>query len=119
MVGKFNFNSPWIIDSGVTQNIVCIKSTFSSIRNSNEATPVIIPNGDNVPVEGIGTAYLPNSTKIDHVLYIPDLRCILFSISKFTKDFNCFMTFYSNSCLIQYLHSRKLVGMGRCKNGLY
>ncbi|GKC35599.1 retrovirus-related pol polyprotein from transposon TNT 1-94 [Tanacetum coccineum] len=46
--------------------------------------PVMIPNGDSIPVEGKGNCHLPNGTTIK-----------------------------------EDLHSRELIGMGKCKRGLY
>lgn len=72
-------------DLGATKYIACNKSSLSSLERSNEGIPVIIPNGDCVSVEGIGTTYLPNDTQVDHVLYILDFKCNLLSFSKITK----------------------------------
>nr|GFC54045.1 hypothetical protein [Tanacetum cinerariifolium] len=36
--------------------------------------PVIIPNGDSIPVKGKGECILPGGKKINGVLYIPDFK---------------------------------------------
>ncbi|KAK2982173.1 hypothetical protein RJ640_029076 [Escallonia rubra] len=42
-----------------------------------------------------------------------------FSDSKLTPDLNCTLTFWQNFFVIQDLHSRRLIGVGRERNGLY
>ncbi|KAK3036283.1 hypothetical protein RJ639_031255 [Escallonia herrerae] len=42
-----------------------------------------------------------------------------FSVSKLTRDLNCTLTFWQNFFVIQDLHSRRLIGVGRERNGLY
>ncbi|KAK3008668.1 hypothetical protein RJ639_015049 [Escallonia herrerae] len=40
-------------------------------------------------------------------------------VSKLTRDLNCTLTFWQNFFVIQDLHSRRLIGVGRERNGLY
>ena len=81
--------------------------------------PATIPNGDIIPVKGIGSSILPNGLMINGVLHIPDFRCNLLSVSRITKELNCSLTFFPNFCVIQDLHSRTLIGVGKCSDGLY
>lgn len=41
------------------------------------------------------------------------------SVSKLTKDSQCFLTFYEQFCVIQDLKTRKVLGLGKKKAGLY
>lgn len=81
--------------------------------------PVLIPNEDKIRVKGVDKTILPNGFKIDNVLNIPDFECDLLSVSKLTKDLNCAITFFADSCVVHDLHSRKLIGGGRLCDGLY
>ncbi|GJZ33720.1 putative RNA-directed DNA polymerase [Tanacetum coccineum] len=97
MAGKFKHNDEWIMDSGCTEHITYRSDALENITESKNEPPVTIPNGENVPVEGRGIHTLPNGATVQDVLHVP----------KFT--FN----------LLSGLRTRKLIGAGRCKDGLY
>ncbi|KAK9057984.1 hypothetical protein SSX86_022824 [Deinandra increscens subsp. villosa] len=64
MGGKYNVNDEWIVDSGATEHITCRTDLLENKRKNNYETPVIIPNGDRVPVEGRGDYTMPSGDKI-------------------------------------------------------
>ncbi|GJS25460.1 putative RNA-directed DNA polymerase [Tanacetum coccineum] len=97
MAGKFKHNDEWIMDSGCTEHITYRSDALENRTQSKNEPPVTIPNGENVPVEGRGIHTLPNGATVQDVLHVP----------KFT--FN----------LLSGLRTRKLIGAGRCKDGLY
>nr|KAJ0185641.1 hypothetical protein LSAT_V11C900482860 [Lactuca sativa] len=108
MAGKISFHRSWVINSRATEHISYDDSVLINLKESPDGAPVKIPNGDNVHVQGIWSSCLPSDLSVDNVLYIPDYKYNILSISKFTKNHNCFD-----------LQLRKLIGMGRCKDGLY
>lgn len=81
--------------------------------------PVRIPNGAEIPVKGVGTTRLSNGIEIKSVLSVPNFKCNLLSVRKLTQDLNCSLTFFSDHCIMQDLHSRKLIGLGKVIDGLY
>nr|GEX63016.1 hypothetical protein [Tanacetum cinerariifolium] len=44
--------------------------------------PVVIPTGESIPVEGKGDHTLQGGAKVKEILYIPDFKCILLSVSR-------------------------------------
>lgn len=52
MVGKVELDDAWIVDSGATEDITCNKGLFTNIRSEFLETPVTIPNGETILVEG-------------------------------------------------------------------
>ncbi|PWA58999.1 GAG-pre-integrase domain, Gag-polypeptide of LTR copia-type [Artemisia annua] len=52
-------------------------------------TPVVIPNGDSIPVKGKGDYVLLGGIKVNGVLYVPDFKCNLLSVSRLTRDLQC------------------------------
>lgn len=81
--------------------------------------PVKIPNGMNVPVKGSGNAVLNNGMKLNNILHIPDFQCNLPSVSTLMRDYNCAIIFVDDFCIMQDLHSRNLIGLGKHQDGLY
>ncbi|GJZ87017.1 putative RNA-directed DNA polymerase [Tanacetum coccineum] len=87
----------WIFDSGCTEYITYLSNILVNKKATHFEAPVIIPNGDSIPVKGKGDYVLPGGTKVNGVLYVPDFKCNLLS----------------------GLQKRNLIGAGRCRGGLY
>ncbi|KAJ1437402.1 Zinc finger, CCHC-type superfamily [Sesbania bispinosa] len=113
-----DWRRPWVIDSGATEHITYDENLLKEIHSSSQR-PVQILDGTNVPVKGSGKAKLPNGMEIDNVLHIPEFQCNLLSISKLTREYDCALTFVADLCVMQDLHSRNLIGVGRHQDGLY
>ncbi|GJV29321.1 putative RNA-directed DNA polymerase [Tanacetum coccineum] len=110
MAGKFNRNDEWIVDSGCTYHITHkIDILEGRIVSANE-TPVTIPNGEAITVEGRSNHRLPNEIKVQGVLHVPKFNYNLFSVSKLSKDLKYAITFFPEFFVMQGLHSRKLIG---------
>nr|GMC62960.1 Integrase, catalytic core [Ipomoea batatas] len=119
MAGKIDNRNWWVIDSGATDHIVCDGDLLNRVDVERGDFPVTIPNGDKVVVKSIGSTKLPNGVQINRVFSIPDFTCNLVSVGRLTKDCNCTLTFFSDFCIMQDLPSRKLIGVGRMRDGLY
>lgn len=72
-----------------------------------------------VPVQALGHVKLNKQLVLDQVLGIPNFNFNLLSVSKLTKDLNCVLTFWPTFCVIQDLPSRRPIGVGRVRDGLY
>lgn len=70
VVGRIEYHNGWLIDSGATKHITH-RSDFleNKVTKSTEA-PVIIRNGETVPVFGKGEHTLLGEVKIKGVLYV-------------------------------------------------
>ncbi|KAK3012143.1 hypothetical protein RJ639_012142 [Escallonia herrerae] len=109
----------WIIDTGATDHISCKLDTMSDAYTNPGVPPVQIPNGDTVPVHALGRVNLGPNLHLEQVLGVPNFCFNLLSVSKLTRDLNCVLIFGSEFCVIQDLLSRKPIGVGRVRNGLY
>lgn len=90
----------WIIDSGATHHVSHDKDLFESLSDSLNRS-VTLPTGQNINIKRIGQIRLNEYLLLTNVLYIPDFRLNLLSISQLTKDLGCRVMFDQNSCLIQ------------------
>lgn len=52
MTGKEKGNSSWIIDTGATNHMTCDRNLFETKVPCDYESPVVIPNGEMIPVEG-------------------------------------------------------------------
>ncbi|KAD6454947.1 hypothetical protein E3N88_09653 [Mikania micrantha] len=119
MAGKIHRNDEWIVDSGCTEHITPRIDILEGRIVSKNESPVTIPNGDIVPVEGKGSHLLQNGIRVQDVLHVPKFNYNLLSVSKLSRDLKCAITFFPEFFVMQGLRSRRLIGAGKCKNGLY
>nr|XP_043633277.1 uncharacterized protein LOC122604450 [Erigeron canadensis] len=114
MAGKLDKIDDWIMDSGSTDYVVHKLEFLESGGGTTQETPIMIPNGFNVPVKGKGSCILNDGSKTNEVLYIPDFNCNLLSVSKLSKELQCVVSFFSDFFVMQDLHSKKFIGTGEC-----
>lgn len=53
---EVNYDNYWVVDPGSTEHITHDASILENKTKSHFETPVVIPNGDSIPVEGKGDA---------------------------------------------------------------
>lgn len=80
---------------------------------------VTLPTGITVKIAGVGSIRLNDDIIIKNVLYIPDFRLNLLSISHLMKDLNSQVVFDAVSCVIQDRTKGQMIGQGRQVAGLY
>lgn len=119
MVGKLNQDGDWVVASRATEHITYRTDLLENKRKVSCEAPVIIPNGEAVPVLGRGDYTLPGGVKIKGVLHVPTFNCNLLSVSRLTKNLQCAVTFFPDFCVMQGLRSRNLIGAGKYTRGLY
>ncbi|KAJ0539365.1 putative RNA-directed DNA polymerase [Helianthus annuus] len=117
--GNVKRKGKWIVDSGATTHITHRKEWLDNQVTTSNEMQVSIPNGSLIPVEGKGACTLPNGLKINNVLHVPKFTCNLLSVSRLSNDLQCAVTFFPTFCVMQDLTTRKLIGAGECKDGLY
>lgn len=80
----------------------------------------LFPNGASLQVSHVVKAILSHDIIFQDVLCVPNFSCNLLFMSKLTKDLNCaVLFFFPDFCLLQDLHSRKLIGVSKLREGLY
>lgn len=67
MAGKIDSNYEWVVDSGATEHITHRIDFLENVTKNPKETPVVIPNGEKVSVEGEGIHFLPGGIKINRV----------------------------------------------------
>ncbi|XP_019237758.1 PREDICTED: uncharacterized protein LOC109217915 [Nicotiana attenuata] len=111
----------WIIDSGASNHMVSSLNLLSSIIQIPEpkTSSDHLPNGNSTKITHTGSCNLFNSETIHNVLYVPEVKYNLLSISKYTKELNSVVHFYLDFCIFQDLSSGMVKGISRLKGDLY
>lgn len=72
-----------------------------------------------VSVSCTGPASMFKDQDISNVLFIPDFRFSLLSVSKLTKELKCLMVFFPNFYIFRDLFNEQVKGVSREEHGLY
>uniref|UniRef100_A0A2N9FUB4 Integrase catalytic domain-containing protein n=1 Tax=Fagus sylvatica TaxID=28930 RepID=A0A2N9FUB4_FAGSY len=111
-------NSSWVIDSGASDHMTGNSSLLSNISDPCSPFSVTVANGTKTPVQGIGTVSTPNLT-FSNVLYLPEFPFNLLSVHKLTVALHCSIAFFPSYCVFQDLKTKRTIGGGFEKDGLY
>ena len=111
-------NGKWIIDTGCNHHVTGDLTYLTDLSNITSCS-VGLPDGQDVVSSKEGTVKLTDKIILQHVLYVPKLDCNLISVSQLSDDLNCEVITNSDLCAIQDRHTRKVIGTGDSKDGLY
>ncbi|KAL1108514.1 hypothetical protein V6Z11_D03G115100 [Gossypium hirsutum] len=120
LAGMVDIGNRWIIDTGATDHILSDLHFLESPVACALGSPCVrLLNGSSVSVTHVGTCTVLPNLHLTRVLYVPNFRYNILSVSKLTTDLNCMVSFYPHFCLIQDLSSGKMRGIGKVRGGLY
>lgn len=92
---------------------------FSTYLPSAGNEKINTRNGSSSLIVGIGSITITKFMKLDSVRHVPYLACNLLSISKLTKQANCWAHFCFTHCIFQDLSLEKMIGNAKEHDGLY
>jgi gag-polypeptide of LTR copia-type/Integrase core domain/Retrotransposon gag protein/GAG-pre-integrase domain len=107
----------WIIDSGASDHMTPIDHKLNQKQHANHH--INMPNGATVYTTQMGKTRLGPNLELTNVLHVPSFSQNLMSVSKLTKANNCAAIFFPNFCVFQDLSTKKMIGMGEERDGLY
>ncbi|KAG7543853.1 Reverse transcriptase RNA-dependent DNA polymerase [Arabidopsis thaliana x Arabidopsis arenosa] len=111
-------SSTWIIDSGASHHVSYDKNLFESLSDGLSSA-VTLPTGSNVNIAGIGVIKLNAQITLTNVLYIPEFRLNLLSVSQLTRASKS-RVFFDEECYIIQDHTKEqTIGRGKEIGGLY
>lgn len=108
-----------IIDSGATNHITSSPKLLVNQRKNTLLPPVTMPSGEQAPITSIGNLPLNSTVTLKNVLGVPTFKVDLMSVSRITKDLNCSVIFFPYWCILQDLRTKKTIGLGKQRDGLY
>ena len=108
----------WIIDTGAYNHMCCDRSLMHDIHSIAHSFHVALPNNHVILVTHAGSVRLGSYLVLHEVLFIPNFKCNLLSISKLTSELHCKVVFSHDSCLFQD-QNQVTLATGLEKEGLY
>lgn len=107
-----------MIYSGATHHVAYDHNLFISL-DTTVVSSVNLPTGSFVKINGVGTIRVNKDILLDNVLFIPEFRLNLISISSLTTDLNTRVIFDHSSCEIQVFTKGLTIGQGKRIGNLY
>ena len=118
--GLSKISSPhWIIDSSATYHISSSPKLFLHEDKNISLPPVLLPSGEKANIVAKGSLPLNSVYYLHDELCVPIFKVNLMSVSQLTRDLNCSMTFFPHWCVLQDLATRRMIGLGKQRDGLY
>ncbi|GJU20623.1 hypothetical protein Tco_1153965 [Tanacetum coccineum] len=109
MAHKEDEEGEWIFDSRCTKYITYLSDILVNKKTTHFEAPVVIPNGDSIPVKGKEDYILPGGTKVNGVPYVRDFKCNILSVSRLSRDLQCCISFFPDFCVMQGLQRKNLI----------
>ncbi|OIT30718.1 hypothetical protein A4A49_59611, partial [Nicotiana attenuata] len=102
----------WVIDSGATHLVTYYKDVLKDIKSadSQRIQGVQVPIGNKSKITQTGNTTILENKTVKNILYVPDFKFNLLSMSKLTKDLWCSVTFSLDFCIFQDLYSGRVMG---------
>ncbi|WJZ84138.1 hypothetical protein VitviT2T_003758 [Vitis vinifera] len=108
----------WIIDSGATDHITSSSKLLHKDKNCS-LPPVLLPSGEKANIVTKWTLPLNSVYYLHDVLFVLTFKVDLILVSRLTRGLNCSMTFFPYWCILQNLATRRTIGLGKQRDGLY
>uniref|UniRef100_A0A3Q7FM04 Reverse transcriptase Ty1/copia-type domain-containing protein n=1 Tax=Solanum lycopersicum TaxID=4081 RepID=A0A3Q7FM04_SOLLC len=80
---------------------------------------VQLPVGEKAEIMNTRISTILGDMNLIKVLFVPEFKFNLLSVTRLTKDLSCNNSFFPNFCTLQDLYSGKVIGIGREHNSLY
>ncbi|XP_019240598.1 PREDICTED: uncharacterized protein LOC109234812 [Nicotiana attenuata] len=111
----------WIIDSDATNHMLSSLDFFTDFIEipKGEGRKVQLPTAETIRITHLGSSSILNGLPIKIVMYVPQFRYNLLSVSQLTRDIGCFIAFFPSWCVFQDICNGKVKGIGKLEEGLY
>lgn len=87
------------MDSGCTDHMISNKQHLHIEIIMRNAGKVQLPTSDSASISHIGSVQLNKGEVISDVLCVPAFKFNLLSVSKLTKELNCYVSFFLTCCV--------------------
>lgn len=89
------------------------------LKGLEGSNTVQLPAGEKAEIMNTRISTILGDMNLIKVLFVPEFKFNLLSVTRLTKDLSCNNSFFPNFCTLQDLYSGKVIGIGREHNSLY
>ena len=114
-------NSPcgsWIVDTGASDHMSYNPQLFTHLHTLNTPIHITLPDGSHKTVTHAGSVTLCPQINLHNILYVPEFKFNLISVSKLLTDLHLTALFTPHQCTFQDLSTRKPVAIAPVDSGL-
>ncbi|CAH9093344.1 unnamed protein product [Cuscuta epithymum] len=111
-------DSEWLLDSGASYHMTGNNDVLMKMVRI-APVEVVLPNGERTKATHVGSVALSTSLTLFNVLLVHGLKCNLISLAKLIDNRKCDVFFTNDLCVIQDLPTRKTIGVGERRGGVY
>nr|KYP65704.1 Retrovirus-related Pol polyprotein from transposon TNT 1-94 [Cajanus cajan] len=111
-------HTDWILDTGATDH-VSNSLYFFTKYHPIDPVHVKLPNENTSTAQFSGTIIFSEKFFLNDVLYIPNFHLNIIYVQRIAASLDYELIFNKNSCTIQDLTSKKMIGFAEVKNHLY
>ncbi|KAF7841333.1 Retrovirus-related Pol polyprotein from transposon TNT 1-94 [Senna tora] len=118
----FNSNQSrikWIIDLGAFSHVTGNCSLLKDVVEPSIKNRVQLPDGIVKTVKLMGKVVLTKGLVLPNVLFVPDFKYNLISVSKLVLDTGLQVIFYKDGCVVQDPLTKKKIAVGKIVKNLY
>lgn len=116
---EINYDVDLLIDSGASCHFTFNVDMLVDIRELKNGCFVKMPNGESLKVQFRGTCYLNSELILCNVLFVPEFKVSLISISKLVMDNDCSVQFNKIGCIVQDHDCTILLKTSKPYDGLF
>ena len=112
----------WIPDSATSAHVTNSRQVLQHSQPYHGSDSIMVADGNFLPITHTGSGSITSSSgkiPLKEVIVCPDIAKSLLSVSKLTSDYPCSVEFDADSVRINDKATKKLLAMGRTRDGLY
>ncbi|KAL2943465.1 Retrovirus-related Pol polyprotein from transposon RE2 [Bienertia sinuspersici] len=114
-----SYDEGWIMDSGASDHMAWKENMFDCLSKLQKAVKIKLPDGTLKKVDKIGKIRVNENLELCNVLFVPDFKHNLMSVSKLIEEQGLCVCFNNEGCEFQDHSSKKMVAQAKERDGLY
>jgi len=116
---QHGLQASWIVDTGASDHMSYDLTLFDKLVPLPQTVYVTLPDGSVKDVTQGGNVQLGGNFILQRVLYVPEFKFNLLSVTKLLADQSICLHVYSSACLFQDLTTNQVVAVAHEHHGLY
>lgn len=109
----------WIVDSGAFDDMTSYSDIMINPHAIEYPVHIILPDGTSKPIHTVGDVQLNEDLILKDVLYVPEFKYNLLSVSKLVCEGKLSAHFHKEFCVLQDHLSKRYLAIGRSQGGLF